>query len=343
MKMKALVLEGPQNLVVRDVELRDLLPNELLIKVKACGVCGTDLHMFNGEAGAFASSYPLIMGHEFAGVVTKVGEEVTEFREGDRVAVDPNVYCGECFYCKRGDVHFCERMEGIGTTRDGGFAEYCIVPAKSAYLVDESIDLDFAAMMEPLSCCLHGIQRSNIEIGGTVVIIGFGPIGQMIFELAKLSGASDIVVLEAEESKRELAKSFGARMAIDNIHEPVQSLLDKEGINHISSIIECVGKVETMELAISIATPKTTVMLFGLTSEEEELTLLPYKQIFAKEITITASFINPLVANQVLALLRANKVSLDEIITDRVRLEDAVDVFTNQDYRRRGKILIGDF
>ena len=153
--MKALVLTAPKQLCVQDIPVREPEADEIVIQVKACGVCGTDLHMFHGDKGAFDNKYPLIMGHEFAGVVTKVGAGAGRFKIGDHAAIDPNIYCGQCRACLKGDVHFCENMIGIGTTMSGGFAEYCTVKERAAYLVPQKLPFEYAAMMEPVSCCMH--------------------------------------------------------------------------------------------------------------------------------------------------------------------------------------------
>lgn len=343
MKTHALVLHAPHDLRFEPFELPELLPTEVSIRVHACGVCGTDLHMFHGDAGAFDNAFPLIMGHEFAGVVEAVGEHVTHLQAGDHVAVDPNVYCGACPACLRGDVHFCEHMVGVGTTRHGGFAEICNVPGRAAYKLPAGLPLEAGAMMEPLSCCLHGTDRAGITPGSTVCIIGFGSIGQMIFQLAHVAGAAKIVVIEPIESKRARALEMGATLALSPQAVDTAAGLLSHGVAHVHSVIECVGRKETMELAVSLASNRGTVMLFGLTAPGTKLEILAFEAIFKKEISITGSFINPLVADRVLALLDAQRVDMSQIITDRIPLSEGAKVFTDDRYRSHGKILLGNF
>lgn len=337
--MKALVLTGPKSLSIQDIPVRDPGEKEILIEVKACGVCGTDLHMFHGDKGAFENSYPLVMGHEFSGIVSSVGTGVTKFKTGDHVAVDPNVYCGQCAPCLRGNVHYCEHMTGIGTTVYGGFEEYCTVPERAAYKVPDDLPFEIAAMMEPVSCAMHGIDRSNIHPGDVVAIIGYGPIGEIMFQLAQCAGAAQVVVIEPQEAKREKALKYGAVVAIDPMTENVKAVLDTKEIKP-TTVIECVGRKNTMEMAIDIAANQATVMLFGLTPPETKLEVYSYEQLFKKEISVTGSYINPLVAERVIRILSSGKIDMNRVITDVIPLEDSIKVFTDESYRSHGKIVI---
>ncbi|MDO4321659.1 MAG: zinc-dependent alcohol dehydrogenase family protein [Lachnospiraceae bacterium] len=337
--MKALVLTAPETLSVQDIPVRKPNEKEVLIEVKACGVCGTDLHMFHGDKGAFENSYPLVMGHEFSGVVAEIGSGVTKFRVGDHVAVDPNIYCGQCAPCLRGDVHYCEHMTGIGTTTYGGFEEYCTVPERAVYRVPEELPFEVAAMMEPVSCAMHGIDRSSIRPGDMAAIIGYGPIGEIMFQLAQCAGAAQIAIIEPQEAKREKAIKYGAALAIDPMTEDVKAVLQKAGIEP-TTVIECVGRKNTMEMALDIAANQATVMLFGLTPPETKLEVYAYEQLFKKEICVTGSYINPLVAERVIRLLASGKIDMGRVITDVIPLEDSVKVFTDNSYRSHGKIVI---
>lgn len=343
MDMKALVLTAPETLEVQQVQIREPEEDELLIRVKACGVCGTDLHMFHGDKGAFDNKFPLIMGHEFAGEVAKVGTGIEKFKVGDHVAVDPNVYCGECPACQRGDVHYCENMLGVGTTVNGGFAEYCTVKARAAYHVPSQLPFEVAAMTEPVACCLHGIDRSNIHPGDTVAVIGFGAIGQIIYKLAVCAGAARIVVIEPMEEKRAKAMEMGAFITINPLEENTTEKIKESGITNLSTVIECVGRKNTMEMAVQIASNRATVMLFGLTPPGTKLELLAYEQLFQKELTVTGAFINPLVSERVVNLLAYGNADMQQIITDKIPLSDGVKVFTDNAYRTHGKIVLGDF
>ena len=338
--MKALLLKSKQTLSLENVELPALKSDEMLIKVAACGVCGTDIHLYNGEEGAGSSTLPLIMGHEFSGTVVELGSNISKFKAGDRVTVDPNVYCGQCFQCQRGNGHFCLNAEAYGVSMFGGFAEYCIVTEKAAYKIPDNLSLMHAALVEPIACCLHGIDRANIKVGSNVAIIGMGSIGQLMLQLVKNAGAAIIIAIEPQAAKREKALQLGATIAIDPSTQDVNQVTSELGIASIDSVIECVGRANTMETAIEIASRGATVVLFGLTAPNTEIRVKPLEQVFRKELTITSSFVNPLVTDRVIDLLASGRIDAEAVITDMIPLDESIKIFTDAEYRTHGKILV---
>lgn len=338
--MKAMVLKNVEELEIQEFNVGEPGEGEIVIDVKACGVCGTDLHMYHGDKGAFDNTYPLIMGHEFSGVVSAAGHGVKKIKVGDRVCVDPNMYCGYCRNCRKGLVHFCENMIGYGTTLPGGFAGQCRVREQAAYKIPENLSFEHAALVEPVSCCMHGIDRCNIHPGDTVAVIGMGAIGQLMLQLAFTAGAARVVAIEPVAEKRETAKKLGACLGIDPLTQDVKAEVENAGIESLDCVIECAGLGSTMEMAVEIASPASTVMLFSLTPPDTKITVLPLEQIFKKEITITGSYINPLVSQRVIDLLASGRLDLDTVITDRIPLDDAVKIFTDTGYRSHGKILV---
>lgn len=336
--MKAAVYHGPQDLRVEEVPVRELKDNEVMIQVKYCGVCGTDIHIFNGDGGSFEVNPPLIPGHEFSGVVAKVGSAVTTVKEGDRVSGDPNDMCGECYFCKNAMQHFCTNNVGVGTTVDGGFAEYVIMREKQVYKFADSLSFKEAAMAEPISCCLHGIDLCNIKSGCTVLVMGGGPIGMIMMQLAKNAGAARVIMSEPVEEKREQALKLGATKVIDPMKEDVQAVLDAYCEN-VDVVIECVGNIHTQADAVKFAGKGATVMYFGLASPDESYPLKP-DDVFKKELTITSSFINPYTFERAIRVLESGMIELESLITNVVPLDDIVDVFTKPEYRRAGKAMI---
>ena len=336
--MKAAVYHGPHDLRVEEVPVRELKDNEVLIQVKYCGVCGTDMHIFNGDGGSFEVNPPLIPGHAFSGVVAKVGSAVTTVKEGDRVSGDPNDMCGECYFCKNAMQHFCTNNIGVGTTVDGGFAEYVIMREKQVYKFAGNLSFKEAAMAEPISCCLHGIDLCNIKSGCTVLVMGGGPIGMIMMQLAKNAGAARVIMSEPVEEKRELALKLGATKTINPIEEDVQAVLS-EYCENVDVVIECVGNIHTQEDAVKFAGKGAMVMYFGLASPEESYPLKP-DDVFKKELTITSSFINPYTFERAIRVLESGTIELESLITNVVPLDDIVDVFTKPEYRRAGKAMI---
>lgn len=336
--MKAAVYHGPGDLRVEEVPVRKLKDNEVKIQVKYCGICGTDIHIFHGDGGCCDVTPPLVPGHEFSGVVAEVGAGVKTVKVGDRVTGDPNDMCGECYFCKNGMQHFCKNNIGIGTTVDGGFAEYVIMREKQAYKVSDELSFIEAAMAEPISCCLHGIDLCNIKAGDTVLVIGGGPIGMIMMQLAKNAGASKVIMSEPVEEKREQALKLGATKTIDPLHEDVEAVL-AEYCENVNVVIECVGNVHTQADAVRFAGKGATIMYFGLAAPEESFPIRP-DDIFKKELHITSSYINPYSFERAIQILESGTVELESLITNVVPLDDIADVFTKPEYRRTGKVMI---
>ena len=336
--MKAAVYHGKQDLRVEEIKEIVIKDNEVLIQVKYCGVCGTDLHIFNGEGGSYAVTPPLVPGHEFSGVVAGVGKKVTAVKPGDRVSGDPNDMCGECYFCRNGKQHFCTDNIGVGTTVDGGFAEYVSMREKQVYKIPDSLSFIEGAMAEPMACCLHGIDLCRIKSGDAVLVMGGGPIGMIMMQLSKNAGASKVILSEPVAEKRELALKLGADKVIDPIREDVQEILSSYCQN-VDVVIECVGNVRTQADAIKFAGKGATVMYFGLAGPEDTVPVKP-DDLFKKELKLTSSFINPYTFDRAIQVLESGKVDVESIITNIVPLEQIVDVFTQPEFRKTGKVMI---
>jgi len=337
--LKGAVFYKKGDLRVEDIEIRKPKSYEVTLKVEYCGVCGTDKHILAGAEGAGYTPPGTVLGHEFSGIITEVGENVKGIAVGDRVCVDPNDMCGKCYYCKQGIGHFCEDMIGIGTTVNGGFAEFCTVNAKQVYKIPDSLSLKEAAMAEPVACCLHGMDLINMRAGQTVMIIGGGTIGMIMLQLAKASGASTLIMIEPVESKRKMASKFGADITIDPFNDRIEEALAKAGVKQIDTTIECVGLVKTMNMAIDFTGKGGTAMLFGLTEPDSEMIIKPF-DLFKREITVKASYINPYTQMRAINLLSSGIVDVNSLITDIVGLDNINDVFMTDKYKNSGKILI---
>ena len=337
--MKAGVFYSKNDLRVEEIPKPSPKSGEVLIKVKACGICGTDVHIFNGDKGCFPTPVGTVLGHEFSGIVESVGEGVTEIKAGDRVCVDPNKLCGDCYYCKSGIGHFCENMIGIGTGVNGGFAEYCAVPQSQVYKIADSTSYEAAAMTEPTACCVHGIDMCNISCGDTVAVIGGGMIGMIMLQLAKLSGAGKLIMIEPVAEKRKIAEKLGADLCIDPIGNDVKKVLGENGIKRISAVIECVGKTSTIEQAIDIAGEKSVVMMFGLTAPDDTISIKPF-EIFQKEIVLKSSFINPYTQKRALELIDGGKIDVSSVVYSYEPLENLPKILADASLRAKGKYII---
>lgn len=301
--------------------------DNVLIKIAACGICGTDVHIYNGGKGSAEVTPPIILGHEFAGEIVAVGDQVDCVQVGDHVTVDPNIYCGKCHFCRNGKKQLCENMKAVGVTQDGGFAEYCIVPQAQCIKLNPEIPLKYGAMVEPLACCLHGIDRTGIRQGDTVCVIGGGAIGLMMVQLAKLAGASKIILSEPVAMRREIAVKVGADLVIDPINEDLQKKLKEyTGTEGVDIVIECVGKIAATRQAFTAAKRGATILLFSVADPNAVYELNVY-DVFQKELKIVGSFVNPDTHERAAALIGSGKIILEPIITHSFaldRLEEAI-------------------
>ncbi|QHQ60897.1 alcohol dehydrogenase catalytic domain-containing protein [Anaerocolumna sedimenticola] len=336
--MKSAVFYGKHDLRIEELQKPSPKDREVLIKVMACGVCGTDVHIYEGDKGAADSPSGTVLGHEFSGIVEAVGASVTNYKLGDRVCIDPNALCGECYYCRNGIGHFCEKMIGIGTTCNGGFSEYCVVPQSQVYKIGDTTTFEEAAMTEPVACCLHGIDMCNIKPGSTALVIGGGMIGLIMLQLAKLNGASTVVLMEPVEEKREMGRKLGADLCI-NPSDDIHSLLKENKINRFDVVIECVGLTKTIAQAIELAGKKSTVMMFGLTKPDDTVSIKPF-EIFQKEIDIKASFINPYTQTRAINLIDTKKIDVTSMVHRVASLNELKDILSKPELRAKGKYII---
>lgn len=322
--MRAAIFRKPFTLELLNQPVPKPGAHEIRVQVQACGVCATDHHIYAGEAPA---SPPVILGHEYVGVVADVGSAVTELKIGDRVAVDPNIHCGECSFCRRGAVHLCANLQALGVNRNGGFAEYALVPISQAYPIPNDFRAKWAAFAEPLSCCVHGIQQAAIQLNDTVAIVGGGAIGLLMIQLARLNGAGKVLVIEPIAERRALAKQVRA----DDTFDPNSSSILKD-IQEITAggadvVIECVGSAAAAELALKLARRGGRVVIFGLADKQAKLSL-SLQEVFHRELTIKTSLLNPFTFQTAVDLLVSGKIQVEPLNPVTIPLEKVHTIFT---------------
>ena len=327
--MKASRFLGNKTFAVADLPTPHAGPGELVLRNQVCGVCGTDVHIYHGEPGSADVNPPVVLGHEYSGEVVEVGEGVTGFAVGDHVTVDPNIYCGHCAYCQNGKKQLCPSMEAIGVTRDGGFAQYSLIPAAQAFKLEPTVPWEAAAMAEPLACCLHGIDLAGIQVGDKVCVVGGGAIGLLMVQLAKLSGASQIVLSEPNEKRRQVGLQLGANAALDPTRPDAQEAFAQVLDGGANVVIECVGNVPAVKSAFQFAGKGATVLLFSVPKVDATFDL-PLFDVYKKELTIKGSFVNPDTHARAVALINSGKVDFGPIITHRFPLDQLPEAIAMQ-------------
>lgn len=338
--MKAAYFLGNQTIETRPLVLPDPGEGQVLLRVCACGICGTDVHIYRGGKGSADVTPPVILGHEFSGRVEKLGPGVEGLRIGQLVTVDPNIYCGVCPSCREGHKQTCNHMRAVGVTMDGGFADACLVPDTQCVPVPDNLDPELAALAEPLACCLHGIDRAAIRPGETVLVIGGGTIGQMMLQLAKLSGAGKVILSEPVAMRRQLAETLGADGGIDPIHEDLKDRLTAlTGSDGADVVIECVGSPRTAAQAIDAAARCGRIVLFGVPAPEAMLQTSLYA-IYQKELSILGSFVNPDTHSRAVALLSSGRLQLKSLITHRFPVDQLAAAIQTQMGAESIKVLV---
>lgn len=319
--------ENTPKFQMREMTFAPLGPGQVLVKVHGCGVCGTDVHIYHGEEGSAQVTPPVVLGHEFSGIVEAVGPGVTVCRPGDPVAVDPNVYCGKCRPCRMGKKQNCRSLYAFGVNADGGFADHCVVPQEQCYPVGPEVDLDAAAMMEPLACAIHGMDNLGMVPGENVLVIGGGAIGQIMVQLAKLSGAARVLLSEPVKARRELGLELGADEAVDPLTEDLPGKIREVfGTEGADVVIECAGTARSVAQAIASAGAGGKILIFSVPGAGAAVSL-PLTDVFKKELKITGSIINPDTNQRAVDLIRSGRIQVKKLIThvfDTEHLEEAI-------------------
>jgi len=321
--MRAAVLYPNGDIDIEEREAPEPGEREVLVEVKACGVCKTDLHI---ARGSFNPPGPVVLGHEFSGVVRERGSGVEDFRPGDRVAVNPINSCGDCRYCAQGRTNLCSDAVVLGGAGeeivDGGFQELSLVPAASLGKIDAEVPFLRGAFAEPLGCAVRGIERAQIGLGDDVLIIGAGPMGLLLLQLACLEGAGRIWMSELRAKRRELARELGADRVLDPGKESLEELIEAEGPEGGFDVaIEAVGAEETFEVALNSTRRGGRAMVFGVPPEDARVPLDIFSTYY-DEIDVIGSYaISKDSFYRSLSLLDGGRIRTEELISHELELD----------------------
>jgi L-iditol 2-dehydrogenase len=304
-------------------------PDDLLVEVKACGICGSDIHGFDGSTGRRIP--PLVMGHEASGVVARIGAHVERFRPGDRVTFDSTVYCGKCYFCRRGEANLCDHREVLGVSpgeyrRHGAFAEYVSVPQHIVYPIPDALSFERAAMIEAVSVAVHGVGLAPIALGDTAVVVGSGMIGLLAIQVLRLAGCARVVAVDLDEGRLRLAAAFGAEVCLNpsktDVGAAVRGLTEGRGAD---VALEVVGNTAALKTALGCLRKGGTLTLIGNFSPTVEL---PLQAVVSRQIRIQGSCASSGEYPVCLDLLARNAIRVDPLITAVAPLAEGAAWFT---------------
>jgi L-iditol 2-dehydrogenase len=326
--MKALLLSEYKKLDIVDLPAPRPQEDELLIRVQACGICGSDVHGYDGSTGRRLP--PIVMGHEAAGIVESVGSAVGNFHAGDRVTFDSTVYCGTCFYCLRGQINLCENREVIGVStpafrRMGAFAEYVAVPARIAYHLPESLPFSHAALIEAVSVAVHAVSLTPIAPDDAVVVVGAGTIGLLTLQVVRAAGAGKVFVLDLDDSRLEMARSLGATETFNSRGaDVIPQILDLTSGRGADAALECVGSTAPVKLALDSVRKGGCVTLIGNVAPTVELGL---QSAVTRQIRLQGSCASSGEYPESISLMSRGSVSVEPLISSVAPLEDGASWF----------------
>jgi len=336
--MKAIVYSAPREFVFRDVPDPEIAGDEVLLRVRACGICGTDLHIHEGE---FLARFPLIPGHEFAGEVAAVGSAVENLQVGQQVVADNTEMCGACFYCRRDQPLFCENLLSHGVNTAGGLAQYVLVKAAKVFPF-RNLSWREAAMVEPTACAIHGMDIIALKPGSDVLLFGAGPTGIVLAQLLKLNGAARLTVAAPKGRKLDLIEQLCADEVVvmeKNDQSSYHHRLRETSPRGFDYVIEATGSPQVCEQSIEYVRQGGELVVYGVYPEAARLSWSPY-EIFRRQITIKGSFAQSHCFDRALQYLESRKVKVDQVVTEEFELSDYASALDTVRSRRGIKAIV---
>jgi L-iditol 2-dehydrogenase len=311
--MKALLLSEYRRLEVTDVATPKPQAGEVLLRVAACGICGSDVHGYDGSSGRRIP--PIVMGHEAAGVVAAVGEGVAGFSEGDRVTLDSTVYCGECANCLRGDINLCDRREVLGVScgdyrRAGAFAEFVSVPARIIHKLPDRLAFEDAALLEAVAVALHAVSLATIAPGSTALVVGAGTIGLLLQQALRVAGCSRVFVADPDRTRLTLSQKLGATEVVsESVEQRVSELTNGIGVDLVA---EAVGKTESIATSIDCVRKGGTVLLVGNITPEVKIHL---QKVVSRQLRLQGSCASAGEYPRAIELMSTGEIQVKPLIT----------------------------
>ncbi|MFP6669709.1 MAG: galactitol-1-phosphate 5-dehydrogenase [Pirellulales bacterium] len=326
--MRALLLTEYKHFEVTDMPEPDVGPEDVLVRVQACGICGSDIHGFDGSSGRRIP--PLVMGHEAAGTVAAAGANVAGFSEGDRVTFDSMISCGRCGYCDRGQYNLCDNRQVLGVScgdyrRHGAFAEFVVVPQQIVYALPEGLSFEHAAMVEPVSVAVHAANLARVSLGESAVVVGSGMIGLLVIQCLRLAGCGKIIAVDLSDDRLALAQQLGADMGINAAGTDVDAAIEAELRGDGADVaVEAVGNTTAVRTAVTAVRKGGRVVLVGNLSPQIEFDL---QSVVTREISVLGSCASSGEYDVCIDLLASGKIDADPLITARSSLDEAAGWF----------------
>jgi len=321
--MKAVVFLREGKMEVATLPDPEAAPGEVVIRVLGCGVCGTDVHIFHGHLKEGVVP-PVVLGHEIVGEIVAVGAGVTQWTEGQTVAVDPVVGCGRCEFCQLGRPNLCAAATVIGYSRNGGYAEYAAVPASHVVAVSPAIGLKGGILVETLACVLNGYERLGFEAGRTAMILGAGAVGLLWNQMFRSSPCTCLIQSEPVAYRRQAAIELGANLVIDPSRESVAERVREVLPDGVDYIVDASGDPEAVEEGIRLVRKGGTFMVFGVCPKESQIRVDPH-ELYQREMRVIASKMPPRKLHQAARLLESGRIDSERIVTTLRGLDDVVE------------------
>jgi 2-desacetyl-2-hydroxyethyl bacteriochlorophyllide A dehydrogenase len=308
------VWQRPRELKIEERPDPEPGPDEIIVRVGACGMCGTDVHIAEGEFPP--TPYPIVPGHEFAGEVVSVGSEVEDLSIGAQVAVDPSLFCGHCDFCRVQRGNLCRNWNAIGDTVDGAFAELVKAPARNAYELPEGTSSRAGALVEPLACAVHGMRRLDPKTGDSVLVTGAGTMGLLLLQLLHHAGAPSLTVVDRNERRLDLARSLGATHVETDVRAAAA-----EHVDGFDCVVDATGVAEVVQQGLEAVRRGGKLMVFGVAPQEARIQVSPFR-IYNDEITLVGSMAVLYTFVQAIEMLRGGAIQIEPLLTHTFPLDE---------------------
>ncbi|MCC9295813.1 zinc-binding alcohol dehydrogenase family protein [Clostridium sp. MT-14] len=321
--MKIARVYGKDDLRLEEEEIPKIAnANDVLIKTKRVGICGSDVHLYHGENPL--AVLPRVMGHEVVGEVVEIGSNVKNLKKEDHVVVEPIRYCGKCYACRHGMPNVCKELSVFGVHEDGGMREYFTVPEKQCYILDKKLDWDTAVLAEPYTIGANATFRGNVGIGDKILVQGAGPIGICILKLAKIKGA-EVMISDIVSEKLKFAKQNGADRIVNVLNEDIkEAVKDWTGNEGVNKVIDAVGTTKTFELGFDVTSPAGTIVVLGFSEDDAQIKQLP---ITKKQLTVVGSRLQAYQFANVIRLMESGNLKSDGLITHKFKFKEVQKAF----------------